>query len=223
MSVDLNSVLQTLVTYLQQPETLIASAGLIGLTLIIFAETGLLLGFFLPGDSLLFSAGLYAAGGHLDIWPLAWALTASAILGDATGYWIGRRLGPALYNRRDSLLFKRKHLEQTREFYEKHGGKTIVLARFIPVVRTFAPTVAGIAGMPYKEFATFNIAGGFLWIWSLLFAGYLLGQTVPGIKDYIHVIVVAIVILSVLPIALKWLKAMRGQARVEAKEETSAP
>lgn len=216
----LNAIIQTLLLWLQNPETLIASVGLVGLTIIIFAETGLLIGFFLPGDSLLFSAGLFAAGGHLDIWSLAWILTVAAILGDATGYWIGRKLGSTLYDRPDSMLFKRKHLDQTREFYEKHGGKTIILARYIPIVRTFAPTVAGVAGMSYRNFAVFNVVGAFLWIWSLLFAGYLLGRTVPGIKDYIHVIVVGIVVLSVLPIVFKWLK-VRGASASPAAEESN--
>lgn len=198
--------------FLKQPEVLIASVGLVGLALIIFAETGLLIGFFLPGDSLLFSAGLFAAAGHIAVWPLAWILTASAILGDATGYWIGRKLGTKLYDRPNSILFKRSHLQQTQEFYEKHGGKTIFLARFIPIVRTFAPTVAGIAGMSYRNFALYNVVGGFIWIWSLLFAGYLLGQTVPGVKDYIHVIVVGIVIASVMPIVVKWMRS-RSAAR----------
>lgn len=211
-------IVNTLLGWLQNPETLIASVGLVGLTLIIFAETGLLIGFFLPGDSLLFSAGLFAAGGHLEIWSLAWILTAAAILGDATGYWIGRKLGHALYERPDSLLFKKKHLEQTRAFYEKHGGKTIVLARYVPIVRTFAPTVAGVAGMPYRSFAVYNIIGGFVWIWSLLFAGYLLGRSVPGIKNYIHVIVVGIVILSVLPIAVKWWKSRSSSVKPVAEE-----
>ena len=216
----LNAIIQTLLLWLQNPETLIASVGLVGMTIIIFAETGLLIGFFLPGDSLLFSAGLFAAGGHLDIWSLAWILTIAAILGDATGYWIGRKLGSTLYDRPDSMLFKRKHLDQTREFYEKHGGKTIILARYIPIVRTFAPTVAGVAGMSYRSFAIFNVVGAFLWIWSLLFAGYLLGRTVPGINDYIHVIVVGIVVLSVLPIVFKWLK-VRGASASPAVEESN--
>ena len=216
-----SELLQTLLTYLKDPQTLIASAGMVGLTAIIFAETGLLIGFFLPGDSLLFSAGLFAAGGHMEIWPLVWLLTAAAILGDATGYWIGKKLGTKLYDRPDSMLFKRSHLDQTREFYEKHGGKTIILARFIPIIRTFAPTVAGVAGMPYRSFAIFNVVGAFVWIWSLLFAGYLLGQSVPGIKDYIHVIVVGIVIASVMPIAIKWYR-VRAAARAQQLTDETA-
>ncbi|NBW80154.1 DedA family protein [bacterium] len=217
----LNGILQTLLSFLKQPETLIASVGLVGLALIVFAETGLLFGFFLPGDSLLFSAGLFAAAGHIQVWPMVWTLTIAAIAGDATGYWIGRKLGPKLYDRPNSILFKKSHLDQTRQFYEKHGGKTIILARFIPIVRTFAPTVAGVAGMSYRSFAAFNIIGGFVWIWSLVFAGYLLAHTVPGIDKYIHVIVVGIVIVSVLPIVFKWYKNVRG-AKVADGEGQSA-
>ncbi len=209
---NITDLLQILLTYLKQPETLIASVGLAGLTLIIFAETGLLIGFFLPGDSLLFSAGLFSAAGHIDVWPMVWTLTAAAIAGDATGYWIGRKLGAKLYDRPDSMLFKRSHLKQTQDFYEKHGGKTIILARFIPIVRTFAPTVAGVAGMTYRSFAVYNVVGAFIWIWSLIFAGFLLGRSVPGIKDYIHFIVVGIVILSVMPIVVKWYQVRRNPA-----------
>ena len=219
---NLSELIQLLISFLKQPETLIASVGLVGLTFIIFAETGLLIGFFLPGDSLLFSAGLFAAAGHIAIWPMVWTLTAAAIVGDATGYWIGRKLGAKLYDRPDSFLFKRSHLEQTRSFYEKHGGKTIILARYVPIVRTFAPTVAGVAGMPYRSFAIYNVVGGFLWIWSLLFAGYLLGRTVPGIKDYIHVIVVGIVILSVMPIVMKWLQSRRKVSNATLGNESAS-
>lgn len=200
-------LMETLLQFVKQPEMLIASVGVIGLALIIFAETGLLIGFFLPGDSLLFSAGLFAASGHLAVWPLAWILTAAAIIGDATGYWVGKNLGPKLYERKNSIVFKKSHLDRTREFYQKHGGKTIILARFIPIVRTFAPTVAGVAGMPYRVFAIYNVVGAFIWIWSLLFGGYLLGQSVPGIKDYIHVVVFGIVVLSVLPLFIKWYRS----------------
>ncbi|MEY2987370.1 MAG: hypothetical protein RJB13_891, partial [Pseudomonadota bacterium] len=116
-------------------------------------------------------------------------------------------LGTGLYSREDSIFFKRKHIEYTREFYEKHGGKTIILARFIPIVRTFAPTVAGVAGMKYRSFVFYNVLGAFIWIWSLLFAGYFLGRTFPKINDHIHAVVIIVVILSVLPIVIKWLKA----------------
>ena len=190
-----------------------------GLALIIFSETGLLVGFFLPGDSLLISAGLFSAGGHLPIWPMVWILTAAAIIGDATGYFIGKKLGTSLYSREDSIFFKRKHIEHTREFYEKHGGKTIILARFIPIVRTFAPTVAGVAGMKYRSFVIYNVLGAFIWIWSLLFAGYFLGRTFPKINDHIHTVVVVVVILSVLPIVIKWFKSRSGQVPAPVEEQ----
>jgi membrane-associated protein len=204
-------LIQMGIMLLKQPETLVAAVGTVGLALIVFAETGLLVGFFLPGDSLLFSAGLFFASGDLNIWPLIWILTTAAIAGDATGYWIGRTLGLKLYERPNSLLFKKSHLDQTREFYDKHGGKTIVLARFVPIIRTFAPTVAGVAGMPYRSFFNYNVLGAFLWIWSLTLAGFLLGKVVPGINNYIHAIVVGIVIVSVLPIVLKWMKSRQSR------------
>lgn len=205
--------------WLKDPQTLVAEAGLVGLALIIFSETGLLVGFFLPGDSLLISAGLFSAGGHLPIWTMAWILTAAAIIGDATGYFIGKKLGTSLYSRKDSLLFKKKHIEQTREFYEKHGGKTIILARFIPIVRTFAPTIAGVAGMKYSNFVFYNVLGAFVWIWSLLFAGYFLGRTFPKINDHIHSVVIVVVILSVLPIFVKWLKSRKADGSLTVQDK----
>lgn len=200
-------LVETVLQWLKNPQTLVAEAGLVGLALIIFSETGLLVGFFLPGDSLLFSAGLFSASGYLPIWPMVWTLTLAAIFGDATGYFIGKKLGTSLYKQDDSIFFKRKHIEYTRDFYEKHGGKTIILARFIPIVRTFAPTIAGVAGMTYRSFVFYNILGAFIWIWSLLFAGYFLGTTFPQINDHIHAVVVLIVLLSVLPILIKLIKS----------------
>src|SRR5918992_3723074 len=168
---------------------LIRLGGLIGLIVIVFAETGLLIGFFLPGDSLLITAGLFAARGDFNIFTLNVTLIAAAIVGDATGYWIGRRTGRALYSRPDSLLFRREHLRITHEYYERHGGKTIVIARFIPILRTFAPVVAGVAEMGYRKFATYNIAGGIAWVMSMTLAGYILGNMVPDIESRIHIVV----------------------------------
>ena len=150
---------------------LIRMGGLIGLVLIVFAETGLMVGFFLPGDSLLVTAGLFAAKGDLNIVWLNLALIAAAIVGDATGYWIGRRAGKALYSRPDSFFFRKQHLIKTHEFYEKHGGKTIVIARFVPIIRTFAPVVAGAAEMTYRQFAMYNILGGIGWVLSMTLIG----------------------------------------------------
>src|SRR5690606_31562213 len=168
---------------LRNPEQVIAWGGYVILFCIIFAETGLLIGFFLPGDSLLFVAGAYTAANptHLNIALLLILLSIAAITGDATGYFIGRKLGRRLYDRPDSRFFKKEHLQRTHDFYEKHGPKTIVLARFIPIVRTFAPTVAGVGEMTYPQFVIYNVLGGIGWISSMLLLGYYLGSQ-PWIK-----------------------------------------
>jgi len=186
---------------------LIRIGGLIGLIVIVFAETGLLVGFFLPGDSLLITAGLFAARGDFNIVWLNLTLIAAAIVGDATGYWIGRRTGQTLYSRPDSLLFRREHLRITHEFYEKHGGKTIVIARFMPIVRTFAPVVAGVAEMGYRNFAIYNIVGGIAWVVSMTLGGYYLGRAVPDIERNIHYVVAVVIFLSLLPAGIAWLRS----------------
>jgi membrane-associated protein len=186
---------------------LIRLGGLVGLVLIVFAETGLMVGFFLPGDSLLITAGLFAARGDLDIVWLNLALCAAAIVGDATGYWIGRRAGKALYSRPNSLLFRREHLVKTHEFYERHGGKTIVIARFMPILRTFAPVVAGAAEMTYRNFAIYNVVGGISWVVSMTLAGYYLGRLVPDIDQHIHIVVAVVIFLSLLPGIIAWLRS----------------
>lgn len=188
---------------------LIQWAGYAGLALIIFTETGLFFGFFLPGDSLLVTAGLFASQGHLDVVTLGILLSAAAIVGDNTNYWIGHFSGPRIFRKEDSLLFRRKHLLRAHDFYEKHGGKTVVLARFMPIVRTFAPLVAGAAGMKYRTFLTYSISGGLLWIWSMLLTGYLLGRYVPGVADYIEVVILIVIFLSLLPGIISWLRARR--------------
>ncbi|WGL60219.1 VTT domain-containing protein [Pigmentibacter sp. JX0631] len=199
-----------LLGFLKDPILLIQTVGYIGLIIIVFAETGLLLGFFLPGDSLLIAAGLFAAKGDMNIVILLVTLTIAGIIGDAVGFYIGRKLGPLLYQKKDSFFFRRKHLLAAHDFYEKHGGKTIILARFIPIIRTFAPTVAGAAEMQYLRFAIFNIVGGFLWVWSMLLAGYFLGKTFGDkINDYIHYLIVGVIIISFLPILIKWLQAKK--------------
>lgn len=173
---------------------------------IVFAETGLLIGFFLPGDSLLVTAGLFAANGQLDIVLLNLALMVAAILGDATGYWIGYRAGMAIYSRPDSFFFRRKHLTAAHQFYEKHGGKTIIIARFMPIIRTFAPVVAGIGTMTYRRFATYNVVGGIAWVISMTLTGYYLGQAVPDIDKNIHLVVAVVIFLSLLPGIIAYLK-----------------
>jgi membrane-associated protein len=197
---------------------LITGGGYVVLVLIIFAETGLLIGFFLPGDSLLVTAGLLASTGMLDILLLNLLLIPAAIIGDATGYSIGKRSGKRLLARPDSRFFKRSHIEKTQEFYAKHGGKTIILARFIPVIRTFAPVVAGIAGMPYRKFAVYNIAGGVLWIMSTTLLGYFLGTTIPDIEKYIHYVIGAVILLSILPVIIEVLKARARKKRAVTSE-----
>jgi membrane-associated protein len=200
---------------------LIRWGGLLGLVVIVFAETGLMIGFFLPGDSLLVTAGLFAARGDLDIVTLVLAVSAAAIVGDATGYWIGKRTGQALYSRPNSFFFRRQHLIKTHEFYEKHGGKTIVIARFMPILRTFAPVVAGAADMTYRKFAVYNIAGGIGWVASMTLTGYFLGQAVPNIEEHIHIVVAVVIFLSLLPGGIAFLRA-KAQSRAAAAAATRA-
>lgn len=178
---------------------LIQYGGLLLICGIVFVETGLFIGFFLPGDSLLVTAGIFAAAGHLHLGLLLLLVSMCAVAGDQVGYWIGRRAGQTLYKRDDSLLFKKRHLERAHEFYDRYGGKTIVLARFVPVVRTFAPPVAGAANMEYRKFVFYNIAGGILWVWSMVLLGYSLGSSIPDIDSRIHIVVAVVIVLSVIP------------------------
>ena len=191
---------------------LIGTFGYALLFVIIFAETGLLVGFFLPGDSLLFAAGAFVAlkPGQLNLGILLLLLSVAAIAGDAVGFMLGRRFGPGLFSRPNSRLFKREHLERTHAFYEKHGSKTIVMARFIPIVRTFAPTVAGAAGMGYRTFAFFNVLGGVGWIGSMTVLGYVLGHNQWMQKNF-EKAVLLIVILSLLPIVVHALSERRSK------------
>jgi membrane-associated protein len=194
-------------------ETLVRVGGLTAMTIIVFAETGLLFGFFLPGDSLLVTAGVFAGAGQLNIVHLNLILIAAAILGDTVGYWFGRKAGPALFSRPKSLFFNPAHLRRAHDFYEKHGGKTIVLARFMPIVRTFAPIVAGMGKMEYRRFLSFNVFGGTLWVLSMTLIGYFLGQ-IPGVKEHIEIVIITVVFLSILPgiiaAAREWMKARKS-------------
>ena len=192
---------------------LIRLVGLAGIVFIIFAETGLMVGFFLPGDSLLVTAGLFAARGDLPIGWLIPCLMIAAIAGNATGYFIGHKAGAALYSRPNSLLFRRERLTRTHAFYERHGGKTIILAQFMPIVRTFAPVVAGAAQMTYRRFAAFNVIGAILWINSMTLTGYLLGRAVPEIEKRIHIVVAVVIFLSLLPGIFAWVRS-KLKARV---------
>ena len=193
---------------------LVQWAGYFGLTMIIFVETGLLVGFFLPGDSLLVTAGLLSSQPDfgLNVYLLGVILSVAAILGDSLGYLIGKMTGPRIFNRPDSLFFNRRHLERAHAFYEKHGGKTIVLARFMPIVRTFAPVVAGVAEMRYPAFVAYNVFGGLLWVWSMLFTGYFLGRYVPGIDQHIEKVIIVVIFLSILPGIIGWWKERRKAA-----------
>lgn len=202
-----------------------------GLIFIIFAETGLAIGFFLPGDSLLVVAGLFAAAGKLNIWIMLITLIIAAIVGDAVGYYSGRKVGQAIFTRPKSRFFNPKHLQKAHAFYEKHGGKTIIIARFVPIVRTFAPIVAGAANMSYRDFVFYNVIGGISWVSSMLLAGYFLGGLVeqlvqkwfgiPNFKleDHIDKVVIVIVFLSILPIIIEFLKARFGKKEDEPETE----
>jgi membrane-associated protein len=194
----------------QSLDALIRWGGYILLVAIVFTETGLLVGFFLPGDSLLITAGLVAAAGVLNIWWLNALLVIAAVAGDSVGYAIGARLGPALFTREKSLLFNPRHVARTREFYARYGARTIVIARFVPIIRTFAPVVAGVGRMAYRRFLLFNVAGGVGWVVSMTWAGYLLGSLIPNVSQYVHVIVIVVIVLSCLPILFE-LQRARGR------------
>jgi membrane-associated protein len=184
-------------------EGIVRVGGILGLAGIVFTETGLLIGFFLPGDSLLVTAGLFAARGDLEVLPMTVALSLAAIIGDTVGYNIGARTGPKFFTRGDSLLFNRKHLITTKEFYDRHGPFTIVIARFIPIIRTFAPVVAGIGAMTYRRFIAYNIIGGIGWVIVTVLGGYFLGQMVPNIHDHIHKVIAIVIFVSLLPAIIK--------------------
>jgi len=179
---------------------------------VVFIETGFFVGFFLPGDSLLITAGIFAAAGVI---PLKWLLgpvMLCAIVGDQIGYWIGRSAGPALYKREDSLLFRRSHLQRAHDFYEKYGGRAVILARFVPIVRTFCPPVSGAAKMPYGRYLAFDIFGGVACVSATILGGYFLGRTVPNISQRIHYVILVVVILSILPAIIGLLRSRKRPA-----------
>lgn len=189
---------------------LIETVGYVGLTAIIFAESGLFFGFFLPGDSLLLTAGLLASRGALQLPILLLTLAPAAVLGDNVGYWFGKKVGPPIFSRDNSLFFRRKNLLAAKAFYERHGGKTIILARFMPFIRTFAPIVAGAVEMEYRRFFFFNLVGGVLWAIGVTLAGYFLGETLPGIDRYFLLIVVLVIFISALPSLIHIWREYRG-------------
>jgi membrane-associated protein len=190
-------------------EFLVRTGGLVLLIIIVFVETGLLIGFFLPGDSLLVTAGIFAAKGDLDLLTLNVSLSAAAIVGDTVGYRIGYTTGPKIFTRENSLLFNRKHLISAKEFYDRYGGFTIAIARFIPMIRTFAPVVAGVGAMPYKRFIAYNVFGGIFWVMSTTLAGYFLGTLIPNIQDQIHLVIAIVIFLSLLPGIIKFVSEWR--------------
>jgi len=188
---------------------LVQWAGLFGLAVIVFSETGLLVGVFLPGDSLLVTAGLLAARGYLNVYLLAPVLVVAAICGNSLGYFIGRATGPRIFNRENSIFFNKKHAIRAHEFYEKYGRMTIVLAQFMPVIRTFSPVIAGVGGMSFWNFIRYNVLGAFAWVWSMLGIGYFLGNYIPGIDQHIEIVVVIVVFISILPGLISGYRARR--------------
>ena len=195
-------------------QTLVANYGVwiyLILFAIIFCETGLVVTPFLPGDSLLFVAGAVAAGGGMDVHTLFAVLAVASFSGDNTNYWIGRFAGPRIFTRKGSLLFNPEHLERTRRFYERYGGKTVLIARFVPIVRTFAPFVGGMGRMAYSRFLGYSFAGAVLWIGLLTYAGYFFGN-LPLVRDHLSIVIIGIVVLSILPGLIEFLRARRGES-----------
>jgi membrane-associated protein len=203
--------------FLFNVQGLIEWGGTLLVCVIVFIETGFFVGFFLPGDSLLVTAGVFAATGNLNLAKLLLLVPLCAIVGDQIGYWIGRKAGQALYRREDSFVFRKRHLERAHQFYEKYGGKTVILARFVPIVRTFCPPVAGAAMMPYARYLAFDVAGGIVWVGSMILGGYSLGSLIPDIGDRIHYVIAAVIFLSLLPPIISVLRAkIAGAAKSSA-------
>jgi membrane-associated protein len=204
-------IIRWFVELIRDPGELIRWGGYPALALIVFLETGALV-FFLPGDSLLVMAGVYAANGDLSIWALNLLLIPMAILGDATSYTIGYRSGPHIFNRPRSRLFRPEHVRAAHAFYERHGGKAIILARFMPLVRTFVPVVAGVAQMRYRDFAVYNVVGAAAWVLSMTLLGFGLGRSIPNLPQHIEKVIVVVVFLSILPGIVEYLRARRRAA-----------
>jgi membrane-associated protein len=179
---------------------------------IVFIETGFFVGFFLPGDSLLITAGIFAAADVLPLRGLLLPVMLCAIVGDQIGYWIGRTAGPALYRREDSLFFRRSHLQRAHDFYAKYGGRAVILARFVPIVRTFCPPVAGAAAMPYLRYVGFDICGGVLWVAAMILGGFFLGRSVPNIGERIHYVILVVAVVSILPAVISILRSRKSVA-----------
>ncbi len=194
---------------MEQLSNYIIGFGYLGISLTVFAESGLFFGAFLPGDSLLFTVGLLASQGNFNVLLLWTLVSISAILGDNVGYASGKYIGPKLFTKEDSLLFRKSHVLKAHAFYEKHGKKAIILARFVPIIRTFAPIIAGVGKMHYPTFMLFNIIGGLLWSTALIGLGYSVGNLIPGAKEYLEYIILGIIFLSILPIIIEYIRARR--------------
>ena len=192
------------------PLAIVKAGGYVGIAALVFAESGLLIGLFLPGDTLLFAAGLLAGSGVLAYGPLAAIVVIAAILGDTVGYWFGRNVGDALFKRPDSRFFKQEYLRRTEAFYKKYGARAIVLARFVPIVRTLAPILAGVAHMPYARFLSFNVIGALVWGAGMVSVGYFLGAAIPGLEHYILPISLGIIVVSFLPIFINLASGKRA-------------
>lgn len=193
--------LKHLLSQIYDVRGLIQWGGTVLVCAIVFVETGMFVGFFLPGDSLLVTAGVFAASGQLRVGWLLSLVTICAIAGDQLGYAIGRKAGNSLYRRKDSRFFKHEHLQEAHDFYERYGGKTVIMARFIPIIRTFCPPVAGAARMSYSRYLIYDIFGGLLWVWSMVLIGYTLGRSVPHVDKKIHYVIAAVIVLSFIPAA----------------------
>lgn len=215
--------LKELLTSVYNVRGLIEWGGTLLVCAIVFVETGMFVGFFLPGDSLLVTAGVFAGAGTLNLAELLGFVTLCAIAGDQLGYWIGRRAGKTLYQRRDSRFFKRRHLERAHEFYEEYGGKTVILARFVPIIRTFCPPVAGAAGMRYSRYLVYDVFGGFLWVWGMIFLGYTLGKTIPNIDKKIHYVIAGVIVASFIPAIYHAWKARAPKSPGAAKDGHASP
>jgi membrane-associated protein len=191
---------------LTNPESIINYGGLALLLTVVFAETGLLVGFFLPGDSLLFTAGLLCGTGifRTSIEELLFGLCIAGILGNTVGYWFGKRVGEMLFKKEDSLIFKKKYVSMTDDFYKRHGGKTLILGRFLPIIRTFAPILAGAIKIEFKKFMLYNLIGCVAWVFSLTLIGYYLGREYPQVKEYLEYIVIGLIIVTTIPVAVKY-------------------
>ncbi len=193
------------------PKFLIEAAGLFGIIAIIFAESGLFFGFFLPGDSLLFTAGLLASQSLLNLWILYFGALLAAILGDAVGFWFGKKAGPKIFTKEDSFFFNKAHITRSEKFFAKYGKKAIILARFMPIIRTFTPILAGVGNMPYKIFFSYNVIGGFIWVTGMVFGGYWFGKLIPDPDRFLLPILGIIILVSILPAFREWLYHRKKQ------------